>query len=156
SEGMVLQQKAKARLWGTADPGEKVTVSFRGQDASAQADRDGKWGVQLDSKEAGGPFPLTIQGKNTIELRNVLVGEVWVCSGQSNMQWSVSSGSASDKEAAQAAPPNPMIRMFTVPRVPQDQPAADVKAAWVAADPKTIPGFSAVGYFFGRDLQEHL
>lgn len=156
SEGMVLQQKTKVRIWGTGDPGEKVTVSFRGEEAATAVGQDRNWSVQLASKEAGGPFPLTIQGKNTIAFKNVLVGEVWVCSGQSNMQWAISQCDKTDQTAATGAPANPMLRMFTVPRVPRDTPIADITGSWVDAGPKTVSGMSAVGYFFGRDLQEKL
>src|SRR5262245_22835610 len=156
TEGMVLQQKAKVHVWGTADKGEKVTVSFRGKEASAEPDADGKWLVTLDSGEAGGPLPMTIAGKNKLDYKNVYVGEVWVCSGQSNMQWSLDQGSASDKESVKATPANPMLRLFTVPRIPQAQPVDTATGSWTEADPKTVGGFSAVGYFFGRDLQKNL
>ncbi len=157
SDGMVLQQQSQARIRGAADPGEKVTVQFRGQEQAAVAGQDGAWSVRVATQDAGGPFAMTIVGgKNKVELKNVLVGEVWVCSGQSNMQWPVSQGSKDDQASAQNAPPNPMIRLFTVPRVPQDAPVADVKGNWVEADRKTVMGFSAVGYFFARDLQERL
>lgn len=86
-EGMVLQQGTEARLWGTADTGEVVTVTFRGQKATATAGTNGSWRVAIAAGEAGGPFELTIAGKNTITYKNVLVGEVWLCSGQSNMDW---------------------------------------------------------------------
>jgi len=156
TEGMVLQQKAKVHIWGTADKGEKVTVSFRGKEASATADDNGKWLVSLESGEAGGPLPMTIAGKNKLDYKDVYVGEVWVCSGQSNMQWSVNQGSQSDKESATSAPANPMLRMFTVPRVPQAKPVDNIGGTWVAAKPDTVGNFSAVAYFFGRDLQKTL
>lgn len=156
SEGMVLQQKTKVRVWGTADAGEKVTVKFRDQEASAEPDKDGRWSVQLDSKEAGGPFPMSIQGKNKIELKDVLVGEVWVCSGQSNMEWTINASNQSDKDVSKNSPANPMLRMFTVKKNPKDAPVADVTGAWIEAKPETVGAFSAVGYFFGRDLQAKL
>jgi sialate O-acetylesterase len=112
--------------------------------------------VSFDAGEAGGPLPMSIAGKNKIEYKNVMVGEVWVASGQSNMQWSVSSGSPSDKEAAKSAPANPMLRMFTVPRVPQTEPVDNIGGSWIEAKPETVDGFSAVGYFFGHDLQKAL
>jgi sialate O-acetylesterase len=156
SEGMVLQQKAKVKIWGSADKGEKVTVSFRGKEGSATADDHGKWVVTLDSGEAGGPFPLSIAGSNKIDYKNVLVGEVWVASGQSNMEWSVAASNQGDKDSATKAPANPMLRMFTVQKNPQAAPVDDVKGTWVEAAPNTVLGFSAVGYFFGRDLQKDL
>src|SRR5205823_4242862 len=103
-ESMVLQQKAKVKIWGTADPAEKVAVDFRGKSAESTADDKGNWSVSLESGAAGGPFPMTIQGKNKIEYKNVAVGEVWVCSGQSNMQWPVSAGNQADKDSAASAP----------------------------------------------------
>lgn len=156
SEGMVLQQKSKVRVWGSADTGEKVTVKFRDQEVSADPDKDGRWSVQLDSKDAGGPFPMSISGKNKVELKDVFVGEVWVCSGQSNMEWTVASGSPSDKEVAKSTPTNPMLRMFTVKKNPKEAAVADVTGAWIEAKPDTVFGMSAVGYFFARDLQSKL
>ena len=137
SEGMVLQQQTKARIWGSADAGEKVTVRFREQEVSDEAGQDGRWSVQLDSKEAGGPFPLAIEGKNKIAFKNVLVGEVWVCSGQSNMEMSVGGCKQADKDSAHNAPANPQLRMFTVKKNPQDLPVADVER---------VVGGSAAGY----------
>src|ERR1043166_3682957 len=112
TDGMVLQQKMAANIWGTADKGEKVSVTFRGKTASATADNDGRWKVSLPAGEAGGPFPMTIAGANKLDYTNVYVGEVWICSGQSNMQWSVSACDASDKKSAQEAPPSKMLRLF--------------------------------------------
>src|ERR1051326_2518856 len=89
TDGMVLQQKTKVNVWGAADKGEKTTVTFREKDASATADDNGKWLVKFEAGEAGGPFPMTIKGNNTLEYKNVFVGEVWVCSGQSNMDMRV-------------------------------------------------------------------
>src|SRR5262245_56301643 len=91
SDGMVLQQGMKLNIWGTADPGERVTVTLKDQKVGDVADSNGKWKVSLSPLDAGGPFTLTISGKNTITLHDVLVGEVWICSGQSNMEMSVSS-----------------------------------------------------------------
>jgi sialate O-acetylesterase len=154
SEGMVLQQKAKVNIWGTADKGEKVTVTFRDEKAAATADGDGRWVVALNSGPAGGPFEMTIAGNNTISYKNVLVGEVWICSGQSNMEQSVNGSDKGDKEIATSAPHNPMLRMFTVKKNPQMKPQTDTGGAWTDAKPETVGKFSAVGYFFGRNLQE--
>ncbi|MFZ4395137.1 MAG: sialate O-acetylesterase [Kiritimatiellia bacterium] len=143
SDGMVLQQQAYARLWGTADTGEVVTVTFRGTKGSATAGEDGSWVVPVAAGEAGGPFPLTIAGANTISFSNVMVGEVWLCAGQANMQWTIEQTGGSDKEFALAEPPRPMLRMFLVPA-----------GTWVEAKPETVEKFSAVAYYFGRNLQE--
>ena len=156
SEGMVLQQQADVKLWGTADPGEKVTVRFRGQEATAITDPGSNWVVTVASGEAGGPFELTIAGKNTLTYKNVLVGEVWLCSGQSNMDLGLNSCDESDKAYANTAPSNAMLRLFTT-FAHRDAGATTHGPAgvWVEANAKTIYGFSGVGYFFGRSLQEH-
>ncbi len=151
SSGMVLQQGMSVPLWGWADEGEEVTVEFQNQKVKATA-KDGKWMVRLKSLKAGGPFTLTISGKNRIELQNVLVGEVWICSGQSNMQWQLQQTDNAQAEIASAK--YPMIRLFTVPRSEVDTAAKDVKAEWKECSPETVATFSAVGYYFGRDLHK--
>jgi sialate O-acetylesterase len=151
---MVLQRGRQVPIWGTAAPGERVTVLLGTQRLSAVADDEGKWSVTLPAMKAGGPYTLVIAGRNTIALRDVLVGDVWVCSGQSNMQWSVQ-GSANATEEVAAAN-YPQIRLFSVPQVAADAPQSDCQGAWVECSPATIPGFSAVGYFFGRELHKAL
>jgi sialate O-acetylesterase len=151
SDGMVLQQGMNVPLWGWADDGEVVTVEFQNRKVSATA-ANGKWMLRLKSLKAGGPFKLAISGKNKIELQNVLVGEVWICSGQSNMQWTLKN--TDNGEAEIAAAKYPMIRLFTVPRLEVDTPQTDVKAAWKECSPETVAAFSAVGYYFGRDLHK--
>jgi sialate O-acetylesterase len=153
ADGMVLQRDMKVPLWGTADEGEKVTVKFQDQEVSAAA-KDGKWEVQLDKLKAGGPFEMTIAGKNTLQLKNVLVGEVWIASGQSNMEMSVA-GAANAKAAIEQSA-NPMIHLFTVPKKPAAEPQTDVQGKWEECGPDTVRGFSAVAYFFGKDLQKAL
>jgi sialate O-acetylesterase len=149
SENMVLQQGMKVPIWGTADDGEAVTVRFQGQEMHATAEH-GKWRVDLAELKAGGPFEMTIAGKNTIHFKNVLVGEVWVCSGQSNMEWPV--WLTADADKAIAAAKNPMIRLLTVPKNPSSVPQHDLAAKWDECTPETVRNFSAVGYYFGRDL----
>jgi len=151
SDGMVLQQGINVPVWGWADEGESVTVEFQGQKVSTTA-KDGKWMVRLKPLKAGGPFTLTVRGKNTIELKNVLVGEVWVCSGQSNMGWRLNQSDNAEAEIASAK--YPMIRLFTVPRAEVDAPVTDVKAEWKECSAETAGMFSAVGYYFGRDLHK--
>jgi len=155
TDGMVLQQQTEAKLWGTADTGEVVTVTFRGKQASATAGEGGRWVVAIPAGEAGGPFEMTVVGKNTLSYKNVLVGEVWLCSGQSNMDWGLASCDESDKAHADTAPSNPMLRLFTTYKH-SDAGATqyDSVGVWSEATPKTIYRFSAVGYFFGRHLQE--
>ena len=145
SDGMVLQQQADVKLWGTADPGEKVTVLFRGQEATAITDTGSNWVVTVASGEAGGPFELTIAGKNTLTYKNVLVGEVWLCAGQSNMCWVFGQCDETDKAFANTAPSNSMLRLSDT---------AKGARVWVEAKPATIYPFSAVAYSFGRYLQE--
>lgn len=152
-ENMVLQQGTRVPLWGKADDGEKVTVRFQDQEVSTVA-ADGKWRVDLDKLKPGGPFPLTITGTNTIQLKNVLVGEVWLCSGQSNMWWPVNQSADPDKTVAESA--NPNLRLFAVPLVAASTPQTEIAGRWVECGPKTIPNFSAVAYFFGRHLQKAL
>ena len=164
TDGMVLQQRMKVNIFGTADPGEKVTVQFRGKSASTTAGADGRWLVTLLSGQAGGPFPMTITGKNELKYTDVYVGEVWICSGQSNMQWSINQCDDSDKKTAQTTPPNKLLRLFSVQRIPQAKPVDDVVVEklikdgpnWNEANPKTVMPFSATAYFFGRDLQAAL
>lgn len=151
SDGMVLQQNMDVPFWGWADDGEVVTVEMQGQKVSATA-KDGKWLLRLKPLNAGGPYALTIRGKNTIEMKNVLVGEVWVCSGQSNMEWRLRQTDNADTEIANAK--YPQIRLFTVARAEVEAPAKDVKGAWKECGPESVATFSAVGYFFGRDLHK--
>src|SRR5438046_5908557 len=151
SDNMVLQRRMRAPVWGWADEGEKVTVTFRGASVSATA-KGGKWIVKLPGQNAGGPDRLIVEGKNKIELKNVLVGEVWICSGQSNMEFPLSRSFESEKDISSCA--NPKLRLFTVPKTKADAPVDDVKAQWKECGPETTPKFSAVAYYFGRDLQE--
>jgi sialate O-acetylesterase len=153
SDNMVLQQGAIVPIWGWADASEAVTVKFHGQLVKATP-VNGKWMVRLKKLAAGGPYEMTVSGKNSITLKNVLVGEVWICSGQSNMQWQLKQ--SFQPEAAIAAAANPKIRLYTVPRVRSEVPLDDVKASWQECNPQTVPDFSAVAYFFGRDLQQAL
>jgi len=155
SDHMVLQQETAASVWGTAAPDEKVTVKVGDQQATASAGADGKWMVKIGPLKAGGPVEMTVAGKNTITIKDVLVGEVWVCSGQSNMGMTVSGVQDKAREIAEAK--HPQIRMFKVPNVALDEPANDVpRGAWTVCSPETVSGFSATAYFFGRDLHEAL
>jgi sialate O-acetylesterase len=155
SSNMVLQQGIEIPVWGWADQGERVSVTFNGQTIRTRATREGKWRVNLPVQNYGGPFTLVVKGKNTIEFENVLVGEVWVCSGQSNMQWRVDQSNNPEEEIAAANYPN--IRLFTVPRAVSQFPKDDIsEGEWVECSPETVAGFSAVGYYFGRDLFQEL
>lgn len=148
---MVLQRDLPLPVWGRASPGAVVTVSFRGQTQTGTADADGAWRVKLNPGDAGGPFDLTATaGTNTLTCRDVLVGEVWICSGQSNMQMPLSGATNGAAEVAQAN--WPQIRLFTVAQTVTNHPAPDVRGAWSVCASNTAGGFSAVGYFFGRDI----
>lgn len=151
---MVLQQGQKNRVWGVADAGEAVTVTIGEQSLKAEVAADGKWQVMLAPLPVGGPYTLTVKGSNEIKLEDVLVGEVWICSGQSNMQWSVNA--ANDPDLEKAAAKFPKIRLITVPNVGTQEPQWDFKGKWEACSPETVGSFSAVGYFFGRQLHQTL
>lgn len=151
-DNMVLQQQAQAAIWGWADHGEKVAVTLDGKRAEATPDSQGKWLARIPTPRAGGPYELVVEGKNTIVLKNVLIGEVWLCSGQSNMQSPLSAIPAGQSAAAKAA--SSAIRLFVVPPWMATKPLADLpEGKWVECTPATALRFSAVGYFFARDLQ---
>ncbi|MEI8247679.1 MAG: sialate O-acetylesterase [Lentisphaerota bacterium] len=156
---MVIQRETAAPVWGWADPEEKVTVSGSwGEKADTVAGKDGRWQVKLDTPKAGGPFVITVQGKNKIELNNVLSGDVWICSGQSNMQMPVTlwsrDASLYEKEVNNANYPE--IRLFTVKPVPSQTPLKDTAGKWAPCSPATVGAFSAAGYYFGRKLYQEL
>ncbi len=162
TDGMVLQRGVVCPIWGTADPGEEVQVFLGGKvslgGARQTAGKDGKWQVVLviPPESAGGPYKMEIKGKNTITLKDVYVGDVWICSGQSNMEWQLQN-THNAKEAIENAK-NPKIRLFTVPKNTSDKPLDGFKGQpkWQECNPETVRHFSAVGYFFGRDLQKAL
>jgi len=156
SDGMVIEQKTPVRIYGTAAAGEKVTVTLLKQQTSTVTDATGHWSVMLKPVNAGGPYDLTIAGKNTITVKDVLVGEVWVCSGQSNMEmnfgWGVENGTETVASSA-----DPQLRMFTVTKSPQTDPQYDVAGGkWEPASPTTTGNFSVVGYYFARSLRKAL
>lgn len=159
---MVLQRNEEIRIFGWADPGEKVTISFCGQTAGATGDENGKWLVKLSAMKEGGPFEMAIKGNNEIKLSNILIGDVWLCSGQSNMERGLNTNVDGGKEAAATAD-FPSMRFFKVERSSKGQPQPDVNAKWAVCTPKTASrngpgggGFTAVGFFFGRQLHQEL
>jgi len=154
SDNMVLQSGQKARIWGRGDPGERVSIAIAGQKATAVTDDAGKWQTKIGPLKAGGPFELTISGSNTITITNVLIGEVWVCSGQSNMEWPLINARNGAEEVGKANYPE--IRLFTVQKSTSSTPLDDVKGSWVVTTPDKVGQFSAVGYFFGRELNQKL
>lgn len=158
-DSMILQRDAPIKIWGTANSGELVQAKFHNQQKSTKADDKGKWQIILSPEKAGGPYQLQIKAGTTITLSNILMGDIWVCSGQSNMEFPVSSNWSSviNAENEIAAADYPTIRLFTVEKNVQALPVADVKGGnWQSCNAASIPPFSAVGYFFGRALQQKL
>lgn len=155
SSNMVLQKGIENTIWGWADKNESVTVSLNGKTVKTKAGKDGKWMTKLPAMEYGGPYTLSLKGKNTVELTNIMIGEVWICSGQSNMEFAVRRGNNSADEIAAANYPN--IRLFTVQKKISKTPLSDLETGeWSVCTPQTIQDFSAVGYFFGRKLNQEL
>jgi len=155
SDHMVLQRDREVPFWGWDNPGAEVKVSIGEKSASAKADKDGKWSVKLPAMKAGGPYKVTVQGSSTVNFSDVLFGEVWLCSGQSNMEWSVSA-SANPKEEIEKAN-HPKIRHIKIPHVPADKPQSDVNTnGWQVCTPQVAGGFTAVGYYFALNLQKEL
>jgi sialate O-acetylesterase len=153
TDHMVLQRGMAVPIWGSADDGEQVTVEFRGKKVSTTA-KGGAWMVKLGKLKAGGPDELKVTGKNSITLRDVLVGEVWLASGQSNMEWPLRASfqPISDIQSAN----NPSLRLYTVPKLKADKPVKNVEAAWKETAPGSVSNFSAVAYYFGLKLQKDL
>lgn len=150
SDNMVLLQDAPANVWGWADPQENVTVAFAGKTVKAVADAEGKWSVKLEGLAPSAEGEMKISGNNQLTIKNVAVGEVWVGSGQSNMEWKVANSANPQQEIAAAN--FPKIRMFTVQRTPKAAPQTDCQGKWEVCTPETAGNFSAVAYYFGRDL----
>ena len=154
SDHMVLQRDAVVPVWGWADPGEAVTVAIAGQTKTATADAAGKWRVTLDKLASGEALTLVVSGKNKLTVNDVLVGEVWLGSGQSNMQMWMKS--VRDLEQEKAAAKFPKIRMFTVKRNEKITPQTNCEGKWVICSPESVETFSATAYFFGRELHQKL
>lgn len=151
---MVLQRDVAASVWGTATPGEEVTVTIADQTLAAKAGADGKWSVKLAKLSAAGPHTLTVKGKNTVTFSDVLVGEVWLGSGQSNMAMTVNR--AKDFEQEQAAAKFPELRMFTESSGAATTAQTEGKGEWIVCSPETVGRFSATAFFFGRELHRTL
>ena len=160
TDNMVLQQTAVLPVWGTTSPGMLVTVRFAGQVKTVKADVNGDWRVTLEPLVASAiPQEMNITvndpDQTAITLRNILIGEVWVCSGQSNMEFRVSQTKNSDKETSEANFPG--IRLLTIPKLVAETPQKYIAAnSWAVCTPETVSFFSAVGYFFGRELHRKL
>lgn len=162
ADNMMLQQKTNVTLWGWASPGEKVEIAAGWLKApvSIVADKKGDWTVNIPTIAAGGPYTLTFKASNTITVKNVLLGEVWICSGQSNMEFTIAKGPRSwesgvnNYEEEVAKINNPKIRMFTVEEVATDTPKKDTKGEWQEANPQNARLFSAIAYYYGREIFE--
>ena len=152
NDHMVFPRDIEAPVWGWCEPGKEVTVAMGNKSAKAVAGADGRWQVKIGPFGAGGPHELKITGPKEQNIKDVLVGDVWICSGQSNMEWSVSSSNNPQDEIAKAN--HPKIRLFYVPKRISTEPQSLVSADWKVCSPESVPGFSAVGYFFGRLLHE--
>jgi len=150
TDNMVLQQGINIPIWGKAAPGEKVTVVLREKQVSTVADSFGNWKVHLPPLQAGGPYIIGIKGNNNIKIKNVKIGEVWICSGQSNMVMKVKESLNARKEIAEAKYPD--ISLFTVEPVISGVPLNEVKGKWSICKPAIAAEFSGVGYFFARDI----
>jgi len=155
SSHMVLQRDKPVNLWGWADPGEQVTASFGRAKVSATAGDDGRWKLQLPAqKTSNRPQSLKVSGKNQLELTDVLVGEVWLCSGQSNMEWRMTQSQHKGEEIPKAD--HPRIRLFAIAKRKAKTPQDDTPHDWTACTPQTVASFSAVGYHFGQALHREL
>jgi len=154
SDNMVLQREIPVNIWGWANPGEKVILIFNNQKLTTKTGNDGKWKVQLKPMQAGGPFEMDISGKNEILLKNILIGDVWICSGQSNMEFTLNRANNSFEEISSANYPS--IRFFKVSHFISEKPLENIDPGkWEICSPSTAENFSAVAYFFGKNLYNH-
>lgn len=155
SDHMVLQKAAKVPLWGKAVPGEEISVTLDKQTVKTKADDDGKWSLNLDLKQSEpGPFEMVIEGHNRLVIADVVVGEVWVASGQSNMEFPLSASIGGEKEVTEST--NPMLRQFQVTQNASPDPIDECQGVWTSASPQTSSTFTAVGYYFGKKLNAEL
>ncbi|MCK5136695.1 MAG: 9-O-acetylesterase [Bacteroidales bacterium] len=155
SNNMMFQRNQPIHLWGEADRKERIQIDFLGQTYNTRAGNSGMWSIEIPSTKAGGPFEMTIKGKNIITLSNILIGDIWVCSGQSNMDWPLRKANNAEEEINNAKYPE--IRIFKLVKHMAVVPQSDVlEGSWETCNPESIPGFSAVGYFFGRFLHQEL
>jgi sialate O-acetylesterase len=150
SDNMVLEQRTRPTIWGRADPGESITVKLGEDTAQTVADKEGTWSVKLDGLKAGGPYEMNVSGKNAITVHNIAIGEVWLCAGESNMEYPVVA--ARDSQQEMAAATLPMLRVFMVKHNAAAQPQRDCAGEWIICDPGTVGPVSAVAFFFGRDI----
>ena len=149
---MVLQRDKVNTIWGWSDVGDKVTVQIGDKSASGTAQGDRKWIVKIEPPAPGGPYTVIVKGRQTVELKNVLVGDVWLCSGQSNMEFMLRQVKNADEEVKAAN--NPNMRFFVVGQRSGYRPVSVPSGSWQVVTPETSPRLSAVAYFFGRKLRE--
>jgi sialate O-acetylesterase len=154
SHNAVFQRDRPVPVWGWAEPGEKIKLTIPNQEHTAEADANGRWQIILRPMAAGGSFSMIVEGKNRVQVNNIQVGDVWICSGQSNMEWSVADARDGDLEIPAANFPN--IRLITVATEGSQTPLEDFTGHWDVCNPDTIPKFSAVGYYFGRDMLQNV
>ena len=156
-DNMVLQRNAEVKIWGWANPKEeiKLVASWNNQEYKVTANNQAQWELHIKTPEAGGPYTISIKGYNEVALKNILIGEVWVCSGQSNMEMSASWGIENGEEEMKNAS-NPNIRFFLVPKLTATTPQNNFLGNWTESTPETMKNFSAVGYFFAKRLREDL
>lgn len=155
ADHMVLQRSQEIPVWGSADPRERIEVTFQNKTYNIRADKAGKWKLHMSPSEAGGPYVLIVKGKNTISLKDVLVGDVWLLGGQSNMEWPLTQTNGGEDSIANAD--YPQIRLFEVGRSVSIFPIDDVpEAKWNLTTPETIANFSAIGYYFGKRIHQDL
>ncbi|QKJ64486.1 sialate O-acetylesterase [Flavobacterium sp. M31R6] len=157
SDNMILQRNTEVTIWGWANPQEEVVItpSWNNETYKIKASNQAKWEIAIPTPKEGGPYTITIKGYNEIVLKNILIGEVWICSGQSNMEMNASWGIENGDEAVKNAT-NPNIRLFLVPKLTATTPQNNISGTWTECSPETMKYFSAVGYFFGKRLQEEL
>ena len=154
SDNAVIQRHIPFKVWGWADPHESISIEFLGKKVSTQANETGTWSVEFPAQKAGGPYSLTVTGKNKLVRNNLLFGEVWVCSGQSNMKWNIGKSVDGDLEVLMAK--DDQLRIVTVSTGASQTSLKDIDGVWTPATGKALNEFSAVGYYFGRELRRVL
>ena len=154
TDHMVVQRGIEVPVWGWAEQGASITVELGGKQVTTTANAAGRWIAKIGPFDAGGPHELVVKGTRTVTINDVLIGDVWICSGQSNMEWPVSNVNQAQAEISAAN--YPQVRLFTVPRRTADEPQETVEGTWQVCTPESVPSFSAVGYFFGKELHQEL
>lgn len=155
SDNMVLQRNTEITIWGFANPEEEVVItpSWNNQEYKIKVSNQAKWEIKIPTPKEGGPYTISIKGYNEVVLKNILIGEVWICSGQSNMEMNASWGIESGDEAVKNAS-NPNIRFFTVPKLTASTPQNNLSGNWTECKPETMKYFSAVGYFLPKGCKK--